>query len=111
MRKGTPPIATGVIAGVLLTPPALLLVIASGGAGHGDYGFARALFPVPMVIAGLAGRIGPVSIAFAVAQIPVVGGLAGWSFARQRAWPVIILLGVHLLATAFAFSGQPTAFS
>ena len=101
----------GVAAGVLLTAPALLLAIASGGAGHGDYGFARALFPVPMVIAGLADHIGPVSIALAAMQLPAVGGLIGWSIAQRRAWPAITAVGAHLLAIAVAFSGWLSAFS
>ena len=40
----------GTLFGMVVTLPALFLAVLSSGAGHGDYLFARALFPWPMLV-------------------------------------------------------------
>ena len=60
-------VVVGAVVGVLIELPALYAAIVSGGAGHGQYFAARALFPVPMVMTYYQGdRIGLLSISLAL---------------------------------------------
>jgi hypothetical protein len=95
---------TPIIVSLILTPIALLLGIGSGGAGHGDYFWAKVLFPYTMLSAFLFGSIILPFILLAVAQFPLYGiGLGytrgGGRFARLA----IILLLVHAAAAAVVF--------
>ena len=47
-------VLTGVLVGVAVTPVAAVLAEMSAGAGHGNYGLARLLFPGPMFLTLLA---------------------------------------------------------
>jgi len=95
---------TPIIVSLILTPIALLLGIGSGGAGHGDYLWARVLFPYTMLSAFLFGAITVTFILLAVAQFPLYG--AGLGYARgggRLARLAIILLLVHAAAAAGVF--------
>ena len=62
-----------VIAGLIVTPFTLLLAIASAGAGHGDYFWAKVFYPYTM-LSGIA--LKSITIPFmvvAVLQLPTYG--------------------------------------
>ena len=92
----------GAVVGTFITGPAIALAVLSGGAGHGDYGFARGLFPVPMCVAAYwTGSIEFVSIAMALVQFPLYGAAVGYfATGRRNAFAVVVLLtgAVHFLA-------------
>lgn len=68
----------GLTAGVLLTVPAVLLAFFSAGGGHGDYLWAKVLFPYTMIIPlRCGGPIGLPLIIVAFAQFPFYGSLVG----------------------------------
>ena len=70
-----------VLIGVLVTPIAAVLAIASAGAGHGHYEFARLFFPYSMLLTRLAGdTITPPLMALALAEFPCTG----WRSVSQR---------------------------
>lgn len=69
---------------MLITIPALVLAVLSSGAGHGDYGFARLLFPIPLCVAVfVTGSIDTPSIVLALVQFSIYGGLIGY-YATSR---------------------------
>jgi hypothetical protein len=72
----------GTIIGVVLTPIALLSAILSGGAGHGDYVWARILFPV-LTIVMLAGG-GDGIVVLAIFQFPLYGWFAGFCISQKQ---------------------------
>ncbi len=95
----------GVAVGMLVTIPAGLLAVASGGAGHGTYPLAQLLYPGPMLLWRSTGRSfdGPL-IALALAQFPFYGGVIGVALPWRRASGAIacVLLALHLGAAALA---------
>ena len=106
-------IAVGVAAGFAVTLPALFLAVMSAGAGHGDYAFARGLFPVPMCIAVyLTDSIGVSSLVLACLQFPLYGATIGYFAATSRKALVIAVSSIafgHLVA--FAACSGSSAFS
>ena len=101
----------GVALGALFGLAAIGLAIASGGAGHGDYGFARALFPATMLLTLVEGRIGEIGITIALLQFPVYGGLLAWAGARGRHFPVLAVAWAHRAGALLCFSGVIPNFS
>lgn len=98
--------------GVLVTVPAVLSAVASGGAGHGDYVAARALFPAPMLLTLLEGdRIGAFSIVSGLLQFPIYGTLLGWSVGRNNYLPAIVVTVVQIAAVSACFAGTLPNFS
>lgn len=94
--------ALGVVVGI----PAVMAAAASGGAGHGGYVAARALFPVPMLLTLLQGdSIGAFSIVVGLLQFPIYGLLLGWSIARRSWVPVVMILVIHMIAASACFAG------
>ncbi|MES0024979.1 MULTISPECIES: hypothetical protein [unclassified Mesorhizobium] len=93
----------GFLVGLGITPVAFFLALYSAGAGHGDYGLARLLYPVPM----LATLLTNTTITGRCAAVPAYGAfVAGAGGSRWLA------LGVfHLVAIAAAFSGLLESFS
>ena len=84
--KRTNPVVVGIGLGVLVELPALFAALISGGAGHGDYAAARALFSAPMLLTLLEGdTIGPFSM--------------------------ILLALAHLIAASACFAGTLPNFS
>ena len=105
-------VAVGLVSGLLIAAPALWTAILSGGAGHGQYLAARALFPIPMLLTLLQNeQIGPVSIVAALAQFPAYGAFVGWANLRERRVPLIALALAHVAAAAACFAGTLPNFS
>lgn len=98
------------LAGLALSIPALILAMLSSGAGHGDYAFARALFPVPMLLT-FNDTINILSLITALVQFPLYGWIAGRAMARQDFRLLGVVLTLHGLAVAACFSGVLPNFS
>jgi hypothetical protein len=101
------------VGGMLITISALVLAVLSSGAGHGDYGFARLLFPIPLCVAVfVTGSIDTPSIVLALVQFSIYGGLIGY-YATSRRRGVGVALVVLLLAhfVAFLACSASSAFS
>ncbi|MEA3039927.1 MAG: hypothetical protein QOE79_2440 [Sphingomonadales bacterium] len=117
MARGARPVtltalSVGLAVGLLVEIPALLFAIASAGAGHGDYVAARALFPIPMLLTVFQhGRIGAVSIAIALLQFPLYGGLGAWIARRRKNLLAALAALAHVLAAIACFSGWIPGFS
>jgi hypothetical protein len=105
-RPTTNSVVVGFASGVLVAVPAVVAAVASGGAGHGDYVAARALFPAPMLLTLLeGGRIGAFSIVVGLLQFPVYGTLLGWSIARRNYLPAVVVTLAHIIAATVCFAG------
>jgi hypothetical protein len=101
--------------GGLVTLPAALLAIASGGAGHGNYLFARVLFPYPMLLTRLTDDTVTLPlIVLGLAQFPLYGVVVGLAASRGRrpGWYAVAGLTLaHLGAVVPCFSGTIPNFS
>lgn len=97
--------------GVLIALPALLAAVMSAGAGHGRYVAARALFPLPMLLTLVEGRIGPVAGTLALLQFPLYGALLGWCRWRGDYLPAVVLALLHMVAAMACFAGVIPDFS
>ncbi len=98
------------LAGLVFTTPAVFLAMLSSGGGHGDYQFARAAFPVPMLLT-FNGPINPLSLVTALVQFPVYGWIAGSAIAREELGRLIVVAALHVLAVIVCFSGLLPNFS
>jgi len=102
----------GFAAGVLVAVPAVVVAVVSGGAGHGDYVAARALFPVPMLSTLLeGGTTGAFAVVVGLLQFPIYGTLLGWSIARKNYLPVAVVTLAHIVAASACFAGALPSFS
>ena len=101
-----------IIVSLILTPIALLLGIGSGGGGHGEYLWAKILFPYTMLSASLFGSITVPFILPAVAQFPLYGIGLGYAHGGGRiARLAIILLLAHAATAAVLFLLHDENFS
>lgn len=98
----------GVGIGTLVTGPAILAAIMSGGAGHGSYVTARVLFPFSMLFSQLEGAIGPVAMGVGLLQFPLYGALIGRTFAVKTS-RTFLLATAHFVAVLVCFSGLLSA--
>jgi hypothetical protein len=96
---------------MLVTLLALGVAVLSAGAGHGSYGAARALFPLPMLLTLVEGSIGPISGGLALLQFPLYGALLGWCRLHEWYGALILAAFLHLAATVICFSGVLPNFS
>lgn len=94
----------GVGIGTLVTGPAILAAIMSGGAGHGSYITARLLFPFSILISQLEGSIGPVAMGVGLLQFPLYGALIGRTVTAKIS-SIFLLATAHLVAVLVSFSG------
>lgn len=102
----TKALLAGLAGGVAVELASLLAALASGGAGHGDYIAARALFPVPMLLTVLhRNTIGAASFGLALVQFPLYGALLGWTVARRNYLPAGLIALAHCLAAWACFAG------
>jgi hypothetical protein len=104
----------GLSLGLLVGLPALVLAAASAGSGHGNYLFARMLFPWPMLLTRVQGDVITMPlIALAVAQFPLYGALIGATLSSGRARIIaVVAIGLfHVIAGAICFSGALPNFS
>jgi hypothetical protein len=90
----------GLIVGAVFTPVALLLALASGGMGHGHYGLAKTLFPLPMLLT-FNGPIETFQILLASLQFPLYGFLAGIPMHRRRILAATAVLHLVLIPPTF----------
>jgi len=99
------PARLGLWTGVLVTPLAALLALGSAGAGHGDYVFAKLLFPAFMLPPlGLL-------IWLALAQYPLYGWIIDWTRQRKQARRgTAIVAALHLGALAIIVFHPPDGF-
>ncbi len=92
-----------------------MMAILSGGAGHGDYAFARALFPLPMLVTLLTNdTISFPSIALALVQFPIYGGVVGHGLTgayNTRFRAIVIIAVLHAIFAAMCFAGLLPNFS
>jgi hypothetical protein len=106
-------IALGAGIGVVITLPALFLALLSAGAGEGDYGFARGLFPIPMCVAVfITGSIELPTLVLACVQFPVYGAAIGYcAGVSNKAFIMAVssIAFVHLLG--FVACSSSSAFS
>jgi len=94
--------------GGLVTLPAALLTIASAGAGHGNYLFARVLFPYTMLLTRLTDDTVTLPlIVLGLAQFPLYGAVVGLAASTGRT----VLTLAHLGAVVLCFSGAIPNFS
>ncbi|HZH30389.1 MAG TPA: hypothetical protein VEY11_06460 [Pyrinomonadaceae bacterium] len=92
------------IVGILLTPVCLLLATGSAGAGHGDYFYAKLLYPYAMISVLVFDSLLLPSILFAVPQFPLYGALCGLAAAKGHRWMVGLgIIMTHALAVALCF--------
>ncbi|HZL35557.1 MAG TPA: hypothetical protein VFC78_09630 [Tepidisphaeraceae bacterium] len=109
------PVIGGVIAGAMITVPMLIGSIMSGGLGHGHYVFARAAFPLPMLLsAATGGTIGLPSIILALTQFSIYIGFLAWSTGISfKCFLVtfLLIILIHLVAVAACFCGLFSNFS
>lgn len=103
----------GFVAGVLLTIPAVILAILSGGGGHGNYLWAKLLFPYSMVIPVLCGTtISVPLIMIAIIQYPIYGVIVGIQASlKMRIAAMVLVLFVHASVAVICFSRSPGYFS
>jgi hypothetical protein len=105
---------TGLALGLLVGLPTLALAVASAGAGHGDYSFARLLFPWTMLLTRAQGDVitRPL-LTLALAQFPLYGALIGATLSSGRTRTItIVAIGLfHAIADAICFSGALPNFS
>lgn len=92
------------VLGLLLTPPLLLVAIASAGAGHGNYFWAKVLFPFTLLSVLVFDSITTPFIALAVIQFPCYGLILGKANVRGRLGRYAgLLLLIHSLAVIACF--------
>jgi hypothetical protein len=105
-------VVVGFALGVLVAVPAVMAAVASGGAGHGNYVAARALFPAPMLLTLFEGdRVGAFSVVVGLLQFPIYGMLLGWSIVRKNWVPAIVVTLAHIIAASVCFAGTSPNFS
>ena len=104
-------VVAGFALAMLVSVLAFMAAVASGGAGHGDYVAAQALFPLPMLLTLLEGAVGAVSIAVGLLQFPVYGALLGWSVTRKNHLPAVVVTLAHVIAASLCFEGALPNFS
>jgi len=103
---------TPLVISLVATPICLLLGIASGGAGHGDYFLARLLFPFTMLSTIPFGSITTPFILLAIAQFPAYGMILGCANERGKFMhAACVMLFVHGLAAAFCLMWVGENFS
>jgi hypothetical protein len=94
-----------IVVSIVLTPVLLFLAVASGGGGHGDYLFAKVLFPYTVVLWLQGGdALGAPSEVLACVQMPVYAAVGGLAWRRGWHIPCLIVLAiVHGIAVWLAF--------
>jgi hypothetical protein len=101
-----------VICSLVVTPIALLVGVASGGAGHGNYFAAKLLFPYTMLSATAFDYIYLPFVLLVIAQFPAYGIILGYANDKGHiARLAAILLIVHSVAVAAALLLASEGFS
>jgi hypothetical protein len=93
------------VVGLIATPFCLLLAIGSAGAGHGDYFWAKIIYPYTMLSTLVFGSITIPFRLLAVAQLPLYGVLLSIAWLRNRLGLAALgLLTVHAVAALACFA-------
>jgi len=101
--KSSKPFLSLVIA-LVITPVFLFAGLASAGAGHGDYLWAKVLFPFTLLSFRVSGTITNPFMAFAIVQFPLYGFILSIANVKGRHLPSLVaLIVVHSLAVAACF--------
>lgn len=96
----------GLAIGIAFTPVALYLSMLSAGAGHGDYGLAKVLYPIPVLILMCGSPAFVIALPLAVVQYPLFGILLGYTCRQgRRAFVAVFMLTglIHVAALTFVF--------
>lgn len=110
MRAST--FSASLIASLVATPICLLLALASGGAGHGNYLWAKVVFPYTMLSTLAFESITRPFIILAIIQFPLYGVALGLASRKHRfAHMAIALPVIHLLAVMILFLSGSENFS
>ncbi len=92
------------IACLIATPICLFLALLSGGVGHGDYLWAKILFPYSMLSTLPFESLTTASIILAIIQFPLYGVALGLANRRQKIGHVAIaLIIIHIFAVIIFF--------
>ena len=118
MSQSIPPIRSirmatfvGSGAGAVIGALAIIIALASTGAGHGDYIGARLLFPFSMLLMLLEDAIGPIAIMVGLLQFPLYGAVIGRALFSNAGKPIHLLASIHFVAVMACFSGILADFS
>jgi hypothetical protein len=94
------------------TPFCLLFAYASAGAGHGDYFFAKILFPFTMLSAVFFNSITMPFVLLAIAQFPIYGIIFGLANLKGKLdFSIAGVSVIHLLAIFTCFLSLAEKFS
>lgn len=108
MRKLPQIIGLGI--GIWLVVPAILIALASAGAGHGDYFWDIVLLPYATLALLPRDDSMPVIIFLACVQFPIYGWIAGGAFQPQasklRLWLLLASHGIAVLLAYLLFHGM-----
>lgn len=108
VRRWTVPIVLGVLA----NPLCLYLAWQSGGYGHGDYSWAKILFPYSLLTTILSQEITFPAVILAFVQFPIYGIAVATAFGSPRRMGialisvcvvVLALASIHTLAVWAAY--------
>jgi hypothetical protein len=95
---------TPLFLGLLSTPFCLLVALESAGAGHGDYFWAKVIYPYTMLSAVLLGSIAIPFALFAVLQLPMYGLVLSIAWLKNRlGLAALILFALHALTVLACF--------
>ncbi len=89
---------------------ALFLAFLSAGGGHGDYLFCKLLFPIPMYIGIVQGKIGIVSLILSLIQYPLVGIAPLLLSFRHAKYFCILFAVAHIVFAVMAVTHPSTQF-
>ena len=100
------------IACLVATPICIFLALFSAGIGHGDYLWAKILFPSTMLLTLIFESITTPGIILAIVQFPLYGVVLGLANRRHKfAHMAIALIVLHLLAVIIFFMLESPNFS
>lgn len=100
------------IVSLVATPIFVFLALLSGGAGHGNYLWARMLFPYTILSALISKSITTPFALFAIIQYPLYGVALGLANNRHKLFQMIVAVSlIHLLAVTICFLFPSENFS
>lgn len=104
-------LAVGIGVGIFAELVAVFLAFISAGSGHGDYAFARLLFPLPLLFMPLEGGMGVMTLSTGALQFPLYGAFISW-IAERRSYAYLAALAfLHLAAAIACFTGALSQFT
>lgn len=109
-RHQTAAALAGLVLGLLVELVAIVAAVVSAGAGHGDYVFARILFPVPFLLVPIRRTFGLPSICLALVQFPLYGVVVARGRAIRSYRLALAVIGLHVVAALACFSGLLSRF-